>query len=658
MTDVLRAHAEQQFAEELEALARADDRPAPAAAGGSRRGRSSTYLLGGEARRAASRSRPKYIGDRRLIEIAVATLATDRALLLLGVPGTAKTWVCRAPRGRDLRRLDAARAGHGRARPRRRSATAGTTRGCSPRGRRARRSSPARSCARWRTGKIARVEELTRIPSDVQDALITILSEKTLPIPELDDEVQAAQGLQRDRDRQQPRPRRQRAVERAASAASTRSCCPLPADDGRGGRDRQQRARRGARPRARAAGRAPGLEEIRRVVTIFRELRGGVTADGKTKLKSPSGHALDRRGDLGRDQRAGARRALRRRRHAAPATSPPASSARRQGPGPGPRRLARVPRDGRQGARGLEGPLPRLPRRSAVDRRPVFGIRHHGPGSARGLVRALEELEPDVVLSRARPTPTRSSRWRPTHGMRPPVALLVYAPDEPRRAVFYPFATFSPEWQALRYALAARRARALHRPARRALDRRGRARAVGRCRCGSTRSPCSPRRPGYGDAERWWEDVVEHRRDELAAFEAVAEAMGALREGAEPETEHEARREAHMRRAIRAGGARGARADRRRLRRLARPRAGASCPTADARRRAAARACRGRRSPRPGSRGRTTGSRITSGYGAGVALARLVRPPVHDRGRRRDPLARRAPRSCCAARTSTPPRRT
>ena len=91
MTDVLRAHAEQQFAEELAALARADDRPRPpnwqlspwAVA---------TYLLGGKLDDGFEIT-PKYIGSRRLIEIAIATLATDRALLLLGVPGTAKTWV-------------------------------------------------------------------------------------------------------------------------------------------------------------------------------------------------------------------------------------------------------------------------------------------------------------------------------------------------------------------------------------------------------------------------------------------------------------------------------------------------------------------------------------------------------------------------------------
>ncbi len=91
MTDILRQHAENEYAAELEALARADDRPRPpswrlspwAVA---------TYLLGGTLPDGTTIV-PKYIGSRRLIEVAIATLATDRALLLLGVPGTAKTWV-------------------------------------------------------------------------------------------------------------------------------------------------------------------------------------------------------------------------------------------------------------------------------------------------------------------------------------------------------------------------------------------------------------------------------------------------------------------------------------------------------------------------------------------------------------------------------------
>jgi MoxR-like ATPase len=136
-------------------------------------------------------------------------------------------------------------------------------------------------------GKIARVEELTRIPSDVQDALITILSEKALPIPELGEQVQAVKGFNviataNNRDR---------GVNELSSALRRRFntvVLPVPATVEQEV-DIVQR-------RVEALGRAlelpaepPALEEIRRVVTVFRELRDGATADGHTKLKSPSG---------------------------------------------------------------------------------------------------------------------------------------------------------------------------------------------------------------------------------------------------------------------------------------------------------------------------------------------------------------------------------
>jgi MoxR-like ATPase len=283
MTDVLRAHAEQQFADELEALAAADDRPRPP---GWRLSPWSvvTYLLGGDADGTAIT--PKYIGDRRLIEVAVATLATDRALLLLGVPGTAKTWVGE--------HLAAAVSGDSTLLV---QGTAGTAEETIRYGWNYARliaegpstealvASPVMTA--MRRGQLARVEELTRIPSDVQDALITILSEKTLPIPELDDEVQATRGFNiiataNNRDR---------GVNELSSALQRRFntvVLPLPA-----GEDEEVRIVSG---RLEALGKAldlpgdaPGLEEIRRVVKIFRELRGGVTEDGRTQLKSPSG---------------------------------------------------------------------------------------------------------------------------------------------------------------------------------------------------------------------------------------------------------------------------------------------------------------------------------------------------------------------------------
>jgi MoxR-like ATPase len=138
-----------------------------------------------------------------------------------------------------------------------------------------------------REGKIARVEELTRIPSDVQDTLITILSEKTLPIPELNDEVQAVKGFNviataNNRDR---------GVNELSSALKRRfNTVILPVPETA---DEEVEI---VRRRVEALGRAlelpaepPALSEIRRIVTVFRELRDGKTQDGKTKLKSPSG---------------------------------------------------------------------------------------------------------------------------------------------------------------------------------------------------------------------------------------------------------------------------------------------------------------------------------------------------------------------------------
>ena len=190
--DLLRPHAEQLYADELAAL-RAQDhatRPtnwmlSPSAV--------VTYLLGGELDDGTTIS-PKYIGPRRLMEVAVATLATDRALLLLGVPGTAKTWVSE--------HLSAAISGTSTLLV---QGTAGTPEEAIRYGwnyarliaegpsREALVSSPIMTA--MEQGKIARLEELTRIPSDVQDALITVLSEKTLPVPELGIEVQAAKGF-------------------------------------------------------------------------------------------------------------------------------------------------------------------------------------------------------------------------------------------------------------------------------------------------------------------------------------------------------------------------------------------------------------------------------------------------------------------------------
>ena len=185
------------------ALARADDRPRPPSWRLSPQA-VVTYLLGGVTSDGVVIT-PKYVGPRRLIEVAVATLATDRALLLLGVPGTAKTWVSE--------HLAAAISGDSTLLVQGTSGTAEEAIRYGWNYARLLAEGPSRAALvpspvmkAMAEGRIARVEELTRIPSDVQDALITILSEKTLPVPELGTEVQAAKGFSviataNDRDR-------------------------------------------------------------------------------------------------------------------------------------------------------------------------------------------------------------------------------------------------------------------------------------------------------------------------------------------------------------------------------------------------------------------------------------------------------------------------
>ena len=136
-------------------------------------------------------------------------------------------------------------------------------------------------------GKIARVEELTRIPSETQDSFITILSEKTLPIPELNEEIAAARGFNLIATANN----RDRGVNELSSALKRRFntvVLPSPATI--------EAEIAIVETRVAALGRAfeipaepPSADQIRRVVTIFRELREGVTADGKSKVKQPSG---------------------------------------------------------------------------------------------------------------------------------------------------------------------------------------------------------------------------------------------------------------------------------------------------------------------------------------------------------------------------------
>ncbi|WP_326823961.1 DUF5682 family protein [Streptosporangium sp. NBC_01756] len=238
----------------------------------------------------------------------------------------------------------------------------------------------------------------------------------------------------------------------------------------------------------------------------------------------------------------------------------------------------------------------------------VLGVRHHGPGSARSLSRELERLKPDIVLIEGPPEADVLVELAKDPGLEPPVALLAHVPGEPAKAAFWPFAVFSPEWQAIRHAVGAGvPVRFCDLPAVHSLasdpeepedpgesGEPGEERRVGAppdagaegARPEGTRPEGTEpgnedpgnegladegpragegpdagasavrtdpigtlaRAAGYDDPERWWEDVVEHRGD--TPFQVIAEAMAAVREGHVADA-REARREAFMRRTIR-----------------------------------------------------------------------------------------------------------
>jgi MoxR-like ATPases len=281
---LLRLHAEQQFADELAALRAMDDRQRPPGWQLSPWG-VKTYLLGGTLPDGTEIS-AKYIGRPRLIEIAIATLATDRALLLYGTPGTAKTWVAE--------HLSAAISGTSTLLI---QGTAGTDESALRYGWNYARllaegPSPAALVESpvmngMKTGRLVRIEELTRIPTEVQDSLITILSEKSMPVPELNTEIQAAKGFNviataNNRDK---------GVNELSSALLRRfNIVVLPVPDSLEDEVKIVQSRSEQLGRAlELPAEKPALEEVRRIVTIFRELRNGTTIDGKSRLKSPSG---------------------------------------------------------------------------------------------------------------------------------------------------------------------------------------------------------------------------------------------------------------------------------------------------------------------------------------------------------------------------------
>lgn len=283
MEDALQSRAEVAFADELTALQAVDERPRPASWQLSPWA-VRQYIMGGTLPDGTEIS-PKYLGDQRRIELAIATLATDRALLLIGVPGTAKSWLAEhlaASISGDSTLLIQGTAGTSEEAIRynwnyARLLAEGPTEAALV---------PSPVMRGMQEGKLVRVEELTRIPSEIQDTLISMLSEKLLPVPELRKSVVAKRGFNliataNDRDK---------GVNELSSALKRRFNAvqmPVPESLDKEVEIVQMRVRQ-QREALDIPAADPPEAEIRRLVTVFRELREGKTLDGMHKLKRPS----------------------------------------------------------------------------------------------------------------------------------------------------------------------------------------------------------------------------------------------------------------------------------------------------------------------------------------------------------------------------------
>ncbi|QTE37648.1 DUF5682 family protein [Mucilaginibacter gossypii] len=199
----------------------------------------------------------------------------------------------------------------------------------------------------------------------------------------------------------------------------------------------------------------------------------------------------------------------------------------------------------------------------------ILGIRHHGPGSARNVKAFLETVRPDIVLVEGPPEADAMLQWVSNEGLKPPVALLCYQPDDPQRSVFYPFADFSPEWQAIVYARRQNiHVRFMDLPAGNQMLVEKEQKVVEQQQEPDTdqinsegqsleqlyKSPISylADAAGFADDEKWWEHTFEYRNNNDEVFDAVSEAMQALRESfPKKDKKLEQMREAYMRRTIR-----------------------------------------------------------------------------------------------------------
>lgn len=201
----------------------------------------------------------------------------------------------------------------------------------------------------------------------------------------------------------------------------------------------------------------------------------------------------------------------------------------------------------------------------------ILGIRHHGPGSARHVKEYLEKTRPDIVLVEGPPEADGILDWVSNEHLIPPVAILCYQPEAPQKAAFYPFAEFSPEWQAILYARKNKiPVRFMDLPMAHQFELR--AKREPKADAGeapSLNSTLTPHIPdartvkynpiaylagaaGFADEEKWWEHMFEYRQNPEEVFTAIAEGMQALRQDLRlPYDREEQLREAHMRKTIR-----------------------------------------------------------------------------------------------------------
>ncbi|MBL8823307.1 MAG: hypothetical protein JNJ77_12015 [Planctomycetia bacterium] len=184
----------------------------------------------------------------------------------------------------------------------------------------------------------------------------------------------------------------------------------------------------------------------------------------------------------------------------------------------------------------------------------VLGIRHHGPGCARSLVTALDELQPDLIVMEG-PADAEGILSQAAHTeLKPPVAMLLYPPDEPRRGVYYPLAEFSPEWQAMQWAHRHQvKIRLMDLPQSHQLAEQEKKETEDEASPAWRTDPIAvlAQAAGFADHELWWEEQIERRQNAVGLFQGILEAMSAVREEYPETSARDQLREAWMRQTLR-----------------------------------------------------------------------------------------------------------